>query len=116
PLAIQFSLELTDKIFTEREQAHGNTIIFEAGRLQFASNESKTNIIKELMPPGILTANQALEILNMPAVEDGDRYLQSLNYVSADIADDYQLNRNRINEGENSDEGNQTRRDQSATE
>jgi len=52
PLAIQFSLELTDKLFTEREQSFGNSIIFEANRLQFASNETKTNIIKELMPLG----------------------------------------------------------------
>ncbi|WP_462421097.1 phage portal protein [Salinicoccus sp. Marseille-QA3877] len=117
PLAIQFSLELTDKIFTEREQAFGNTIIFEAGRLQFASNESKTNIIKELMPLGILTANQALEILNMPPVADGDKRLQTLNVVNSEIADQYQMGRNKTyTEEEKYSEGNQTRRDQSATE
>ena len=114
PLAIQFSLELTDKVFTEREQAFGNTIIFEASRLQFASNESKTNIIKELMPLGILTANQALEILNMPPVEDGDRYLQSLNYVNRDIVDKYQLGKNgKLNESKEvpANEGTTTNRD-----
>lgn len=114
PLAIQFSLELTDKVFTEREQAFGNTIIFEASRLQFASNESKTNIIKELMPLGILTANQALEILNMPPVEDGDRYLQSLNFVNRDIVDKYQLGKNgKLNESEEvpANEGTTTNRD-----
>ena len=114
PLAIQFSLELTDKVFTEREQAFGNTIIFEASRLQFASNESKTNIIKELMPLGILTANQALEILNMPPVEDGDRYLQSLNFANRDIVDKYQLGKNgKLNESEEvpANEGTTTNRD-----
>ncbi|WP_144466158.1 phage portal protein [Bacillus nitratireducens] len=92
PLAIQFSLELTDKLFTEREQSFGNSIIFEANRLQFASNETKTNIIKELMPLGLFTINQALEILNLPPVEDGDKRLQTLNVVNADKADQYQLN------------------------
>lgn len=95
PLAIQLSLELTDKVFTQREQAFGNTIVFEASRLQFASNESKTNIIKELVPYGILTINQALEILNMPPVEDGNKRLQTLNVVNSEIADQYQLDRRK---------------------
>ena len=91
-LALQFSLELTDKLFTEREQAFGNSIIFESNRLQFASNATKTNILKELTPLGLFTINQALEILNLPPVEDGDKRLQTLNVVNADKADQYQLN------------------------
>jgi HK97 family phage portal protein len=91
PLAVQFSLELTDKLFTPREQAFGNSILFEANRLQFASNATKTNILKELMPLGLFTINQALEILNLPAVSDGDRRLQTLNVVNAAKADQYQL-------------------------
>ncbi|PEQ65546.1 phage portal protein [Bacillus cereus] len=91
PLALQFSLELTDKLFTRREQVFGNSIIFEANRLQFASNATKTNIIKELMPLGLFTINQALEILNLPPVEDGDKRIQTLNVVNAEKADQYQL-------------------------
>ena len=48
-------------------------------------------MIKELVPYGILTINQALEILNLPAVEDGDRRLQTLNVVNAQKADQYQI-------------------------
>jgi HK97 family phage portal protein len=91
PLAVQFSLELTDKLFTAREQAFGNSILLEANRLQFASNTTKTSILKELMPLGLFTINQALEILNLPAVEDGDRRIQTLNVASTDIVDQYQL-------------------------
>jgi len=105
PLALQFSLELTNKIFTEREQSFGNTIIFESNRLQFASNESKTNLLKELVPMGLLTLNQALEIMNLPPVEDGDERIQSLNYVNREIADQYQM------KGDHSNEGNPTYRD-----
>src|SRR5699024_4365085 len=90
PLALQFSLELTEKLFTEREQAFGNRIIFESNRLQFASNESKTRLLKELVPLGLLTINQSLEILNLPPVEDGDKRLKTLNVVNADKADEYQ--------------------------
>lgn len=99
PLALQISLELTDKVFTPREQAFGNSILLEANRLQFASNETKTNILKELMPLGLLTVNQALEILNMPAVADGDRRVQTLNVVSTEIVDQYQMKGAKGNEG-----------------
>lgn len=95
PIALQLSLELTHKLFTEREKAFGNKIIFESNRLQFASNESKTKLLKELMPLGVLTINQALDILNMPPVEDGHKRLQSLNFVDTDIAKTYQLGKNK---------------------
>ncbi|MBW5459010.1 phage portal protein [Clostridium sporogenes] len=100
PLAVQFSLELTDKIFTPREQAFGNSILLEANRLQFASNTTKTNILKELMPLGLFTVNQALEILNLPAVENGDRRVQTLNVVSTDIVDQYQMKGKGVKENE----------------
>ncbi len=90
PFGVQSALELQDKIFTLREQAFGNSILCEANRLQFASNATKTNILKELMPMGLFTINQALDILNLPAVQDGDRRLQTLNVVNADKADQYQ--------------------------
>jgi HK97 family phage portal protein len=93
PLGVQFSLELTEKLFTPREQAFGNSILLEANRLQFASNTTKTSILKELMPLGLFTINQALEILNLPSVEDGDRRIQTLNVASTDIVDQYQMNK-----------------------
>ncbi|NWO14674.1 phage portal protein [Virgibacillus sp.] len=110
PIAVQFSLELTEKLFTEREQAFGNSIIFEANRLQFASNTTKTNILKELTPFGLFTINQALEILNLPPVEDGDKRLQTLNMVNTDIVDKYQLKE----KGDNQNEGTKDSRNKSS--
>lgn len=95
PIAVSLSMEFTSKIFNDREQAFGNSILFESGRLQFTSNTTKVNLIKELMPYGLLTINQALEILNLPGVEDGDKRLQTLNVVSADKANEYQLGRKK---------------------
>lgn len=91
PLAVQLSLEFTSKIFNDREQAYGNSILFESGRLQFTSNKTKVSLIKELMPYGLLTINQALEILNLPSVKDGDKRLQTLNVIDADKAEKYQI-------------------------
>lgn len=91
PLAVQMSLEFTRKIFNERERAFGNQIVFESGRLQFTSNKTKVNLIKELLPYGILTINQALEILNMAPIEGGDKRLQTLNVVDAEHITEYQM-------------------------
>lgn len=91
PIATALSQEMSAKIFTEREQAFGNEIIFESGRLQFTSNSTKVNLIAQLVPLGLLTINQALEILNLPGVADGDRRLQALNMIDADQANTYQV-------------------------
>ncbi|WP_342588984.1 phage portal protein [Staphylococcus coagulans] len=91
PFAIQLSSELTEKIFTEREQAFSNRIIFESSRLQYASTKSKATVIKELLPLGVLTINQALDLLNLPRVEDGDERIQSLNYIEKQLAKQYQV-------------------------
>lgn len=102
PFSIQISSELTEKIFSEREKAFANRIIFESSKLQYASNKSKTNTIKELLPLGVLTINQALDLLNLPRVEDGDERIQSLNYIEKTLAKNYQMG----DKGDNSDEGN----------
>lgn len=93
PLAVQFGLEFTRKLFNERERAFGNSIIFESGRLQFSSNATKINLIAQIMPYGLLTVNQALEILNLPAIPDGDKRLQTLNVINTAKAEQYQLSK-----------------------
>lgn len=106
PLALQFSLELTDKIFTTREQAFGNSIILTSNRLQFANNQTKINILKELLPMGLFTLDDGREILSLPPIggEEGKKRLQSLNYVDQKKANQYQV-------GGRADEGNQKHTD-----
>lgn len=91
PIATALSQEFTAKVFTDRELAFGNSVIFESGRLQFTSNATKISLIKELMPYGLLTVNQALDILNLPSVEDGDKRLQALNMIDQSKATAYQV-------------------------
>lgn len=90
PVATALSQEFTAKLFNEREQAYGNSVIFESGRLQFTNNKTKVELIAQLMPMGLLTINQALEILNLPSVTDGDKRLQALNMIDAAQATQYQ--------------------------
>lgn len=102
PFAIQISSELTEKIFSEREKAFANRIVFESSKLQYASNASKSTIIKELLPLGLLTINEARDLLNLSQVEDGDERIQSLNYIEKTLAKNYQMG----DKGDNTNEGN----------
>ena len=90
PLALQMSLEYTRKIFTPRERAFGREIIFGGERLEFASAKTRISLLRELLPYGLLTINEGRKLLSLPDVPDGDKRLQSLNYVNAAKADVYQ--------------------------
>ncbi len=111
PIALQLGLEMTGKVFTRREQGFGNSIMFESQRLQYASAESKTNIIERLLPYGLFSINEAREILNLPAVEDGDRRIQTLNVVDSKLVDKYQMAKSKVEDKEGAnDEGNSSYR------
>lgn len=91
PNAIEMSLEFTAKLFTQRERGFGHEIVFEANRLQYASNTTKLNLVTVMMDRGILSMNEAREIFNLAPIEGGDKRIVSLNYVDANIANQYQL-------------------------
>ncbi|MCI3922496.1 phage portal protein [Paenibacillus sp. TRM 82003] len=101
PLAIQMSLEFTNKLFTEREKGHGNEVLFEANRLAYASNKTKITLAEKLMPFGVFTVNEVREVFNLAPVEGGDKRLQTLNVVNANKADTYQ----EVEGGEKEDDG-----------
>lgn len=81
PFAIQLSLVLTAMTFTPDEIAQGAGIIATANRLQYASNQTKLNVVTQLFDRGFLTHNQGREIFNMSAVENGDRYFIRKEYA-----------------------------------
>lgn len=91
PFAIQMSQAFTNALFTEKERGFGNVIMFESNRLQYASNNTKIQVVKELGALGVLTINEAREIFNLGEIEEGDKRLVSLNYVNANLQDQYQM-------------------------
>jgi len=77
PWGLQTGLVITNMLFSDREKAMGNSVFFEANRLQYASNATKVNIVQTLFDRGFITTNQGLEVFNMPPVEGGDkRYIR----------------------------------------
>lgn len=66
PRAIQMSYEFTNKIFSRQAVRNGNRIVFSTNRLQYQSLDKKIKLIKEVLPFGLLTKDEALEILDLP--------------------------------------------------
>ena len=91
PLAVQFSNEFSDKIFTESEKEAGHKIVIYANRLEYESFESKINMTQNLLNAGVLSINEARKIFGFDAVDGGDERQISLNYVQAKNQEEYQL-------------------------
>lgn len=87
PLAVQLSLEFTTKLFSDREIGHGNEIVFEANRLQYASVRTKLQLV-QLVDRGIMTPNQLAEVFNLPPVPGGDVPIRRLDTRPIDETDD----------------------------
>lgn len=70
PVLIQMSNEFTRKIFTRRERGFGNKIIFESSNLNFASMQTKLNLV-QFVDRGIMNPDEVRAILNMSPIPDG---------------------------------------------
>lgn len=70
PVLIQMSNEFTRKLFTRRERGFGNKIIFESSNLNFASMQTKLNLV-QFVDRGIMNPDEVRAILNMAPIPDG---------------------------------------------
>lgn len=69
-------------LYSTKELAFGNEVIFTANRLQYASNKTKLEIINSGLDRGWLNINELREIMNMSNIgEDGDVYRIRLDFV-----------------------------------
>lgn len=94
PIAIQLSEAFSFGLLTTNQLKNGEEILFFSERLQYASWSTKVNAIEKLMGLGIMTLNESRALLGLEPVEDGNKRLQSLNYVDASKANLYQVGGN----------------------
>lgn len=102
PLIISLGQAFTKTLFTENELDFGNEIVFYPQKLLFTSPKNKIAIGDILGNRGALTDNQLLSLFGYPPYEGGNARKQSLNFISVDIANQYQLI--RAGKGAKSDE------------
>lgn len=78
PFLVALGTELTRKVFTDRELALKNYIIYESNRIGYASNKTKLNMI-QLVDRGILTPNELRQVFNLAPYEGGDEFIRRLD-------------------------------------
>lgn len=99
PLAIQMSEAFSLGLLTDNEIMSDEEIIFYSERLQYASWNTKVTAIEKLMGLGIMSLNESRALLGLEPVENGDKRLQSLNYIDSMKANEYQIGMDNENEG-----------------
>lgn len=100
PLIISISQAFTKKLFTDRERSFGNRIELYPKDLIFMTVEQTLEMVNLLSNTGCIYENEkrvAFGLRPLPELE-GKRYM-SLNWVDMDIANQYQVGKNK-KEGE----------------
>lgn len=87
PFALQLSLVMSNMSYTPREMSCKNMIAFSSNRMQYASNATKLSVTTQLFDRGLLSMNGAMDIWNMPHVEDGDKYYIRKEYTEVSKLD-----------------------------
>jgi len=74
PFALALGEAMSQATFTMRERP-ANRIMFSSNRLEYAAASSKRNINKDMCDRGIMTLNEAREILQLPPIDGGDVFI-----------------------------------------
>ena len=72
PFAIQFSERMTMAMYSERERIAGNELLANANRLQYMTASEKVALAQQMLDRGVLSINEARELLNYTPVDGGD--------------------------------------------
>lgn len=78
PFLVALSLELTKKIFSDREISFDNKVYYESNRLQYASAKTKISMVS-LVDRGLMTPNEYRELFNLAPYEGGDEFILRLD-------------------------------------
>lgn len=90
---IQFEQAMTACVFTDREQDIGRRIKCYYRKVWYYSTADKLSLAQLARETGIMTLNEINEMFGVEPFAQGDRRLQSLNYVNIDHVDEYQKGR-----------------------
>ena len=78
PLAKQMSGEYTRKLFSRKQRSLGNSIMFDAASLAYASMSTKLALV-QLVDRGAMTPNEWRLVLNLSPIEGGEKPIRRLD-------------------------------------
>ena len=107
PLAIKLSQSFTKALFTQRERAFGNKIVFYPKEFVFMSMGQTLEMVAQLCVSGTLYENEKRTAFGLKPLKEleGVR-MQSLNYIDAKDAATYQLKKTDIKKEDDNKESN----------
>lgn len=105
PLLISFGQAFTKVLFSRGQINGGNKIEFYYNRMETMTNQEKIEQAILLRDIGGATINEIRQLFGYPPIVEGngEKKVQSLNYVDSEIANDYQLGNTNSKEGTNED-------------
>lgn len=80
PFALQLGDGITRMLFTQTQRLHSR-IMFSSQRLQYAAMAEKRNMIRDMVDRGLMSLNEGRDILQMPSVPDGDKFVIRGEYI-----------------------------------
>lgn len=92
PFLMALSLEMTSKVYTDKQLAFGNEITFDTSTTQFMTMSDKMALFNGPVLYGAVSINTWCDIMNLPHVEGGDVPIRRLDAAPVDVpaADDTQ--------------------------
>ena len=91
---------MSEAVFTPREKYVGHRIKCYYNKVAYYNTSDKlalANIAKEI---GNMTLNQINDMFGIPPFEEGNRRMQSLNYVNVNLVDQYQKGKAGVEDGQ----------------
>ena len=83
--------EFNRKLFGDKDMRITNQVTLDTDVYKFADAKSKHESVKAKYELGIISLNESRKALGHPPIANGDRYIQSLNYMNSELIDEYQL-------------------------
>lgn len=88
PVALQLSKEYSRKLFTRKQRAEGESILFESSNLQYASMSTKLNLM-QMVDRGAMAPNEWRKIFgNLAPLPGGDKPIRRLDTAVVEGGED----------------------------
>ena len=101
---VEFEQAFTERLFTRQAKDKGRRIKCYYSRVAYLSETDKLALSKLALESGLMTLNELREVFGFVPIPEGDRRLQSLNFVEVNLVDKYQLDSSKKNINNNVDD------------
>lgn len=81
--ALQVSEAITKMVLSPAQRKKGNHVMFSSNRLEYATNASKRNMVRDMIDRGVMSINEGREVLQLPPIEGGDVFFARGEYKDA---------------------------------